>query len=559
MNLYPPNQNASIIDLINLGRAVVTPEELTEFVRTPSIQATNSVLPPTSLASSASLASPTSINTAGIVQWATSVDGSLTDNGKSITTDSLNNIYVTGYYSGSMTLKNAAGNTQENSSITLPTPSELAAFIVKYNSSGIVQWATYVDGSSYDEGYSITTDSLNNIYVTGYYSGSITLKNASGNTQENSSITLPTPSGTAAFIVKYNSSGIVQWATNVSGSSFGQGFSITTDSLNNIYVTGNYSGSMTLKNASGNTQENSSITLPNATGDAAFIVKYNSSGIVQWATNVDGSSYDEGYSITTDSLNNIYVTGYYSGSITLKNASGNTQENSSITLPTPSGTAAFIVKYNSLGIVQWATNVDGSSYDQGFSITTDSLNNIYVTGYYNSSITLKNASGNTQENSSITLPTATWDAAFIVKYNSVGIVQWATNVDGTGTEVGFSITTDSLNNIYVTGYYTGSMTLKNASGNTQENSSITLPTATGYAAFIVKYNSVGIVQWATNIHGLSYDFGNSITTDSLNNVYVTGYYSSSITLKNASGNTQENSSITLPTPSGPAAFIVKYS
>ena len=405
-------------------------------------------------------------------------------------------------------------------------------------------------------------DENGNIYMIGsYISGStVTLKNASGTTPVNSDITLPSSVFNEAFIVKYNSSGVVQWATSINGTSNDVGNSITLDSDNNIYIIGRYNSTstITLKNASGISQVNSDITLPAA--NAAFIVKYNSSGVVQWATSIDGTGNDIGNSITLDSDNNIYVTGGYNSTstITLKNASGISQVNSDITLP--AANAAFIVKYNSSGVAQWATSIDGTFSDSGNSITLDSDNNIYVAGrYYSTSTTiLKNASGISQVNSDITLPSSLLNAAFIVKYNSSGVAQWATSIDGTGNDIGNSITLDSDNNIYVTGGYnsTSTITLKNASGISQVNSDITLPAAN--AAFIVKYNSSGVVQWATSIDGTGNDIGNSITLDSDNNIYVTGGYNSTstITLKNASGISQVNSDITLPAAN--AAFIVKY-
>jgi len=61
----------------------------------------------------------------------------------------------------------------------------------------------------------------------------------------------------------------------------------------------------------------------------------------------------------------------------------------------------------------------------------------------------------------------------------------------------------------------------------------TLPISVGQDAFIVKYNTSGLAQWATTISGTGSDVGNAIATDSTG-VYVTGPYSSTsaITLTN---------------------------
>ena len=84
-----------------------------------------------------------------------------------------------------------------------------------------------------------------------------------------------------------------------------------------------------------------------------------------------------------------------------------------ITLDTSGNNDAYIVKYNDSGYAQWATRISGSGNDFGMSITTDMLNNIYVTGYYTSTLTIYNTDGTF--NRTLDNPTNTQDV-FIVKY-----------------------------------------------------------------------------------------------------------------------------------------------
>jgi len=73
------------------------------------------------------------------------------------------------------------------------------------------------------------------------------------------------------------------------------------------------------------------------------------------------------------------------------------------------------------------------------------------------------------------------------------------------------------------------------------NINIIKPVNTGTDVFVAKYDSSGTAVWANRLGGSSSDFGNSITVDAGQNVYVTGnYYSTFITfgastLTNAGG------------------------
>jgi hypothetical protein len=79
------------------------------------------------------------------------------------------------------------------------------------------------------------------------------------------------------------------------------------------------------------------------------------------------------------------------------------------------------------------TLAGGNGHDIGRGITTDSSDNIYVTGYWDNG--------------------PDYDI-FITKYNSSGAIQWQrTLAGGNGTDYAYGITTDSSDNIYVTGYW----------------------------------------------------------------------------------------------------------
>jgi hypothetical protein len=490
----------------------------------------------------------------GIAQWATRIGPTAA---YSITSDSTGNIYVAGVYSSDpLTAYNTPGT-----ATTIPTLASSGGttdvYVVKYSSSGIAQWATRMNTGSSTQTVGITSDSMGNIYVTGSYdSNPLTVYNQPGTS---STITLANSGGSEdVFVVKYDSSGTAQWATRIAAGSYEEGVGITSDSAGNIYVTGRYeSNPVTVYSWNGTPTGTPFGTLSNSGGSDAFVVKYNSSGVAQWATRIAGANSDQGRSITVDSSGDIYVTGsYISNPLTVYDASG-----TSSMIPTLANSGGFenvfIVKYsNSSGVAQWATRIAGANSDKGTGITSDSAGNIYVTGLYASNpLTVYNAPGT--DTTIPTLAISSGSDTFVVKYDSSGTAQWATRVN-TGVGMDPSITSDSAGNIYVIGSYGAvPLTVYNAPG-----TSSTIPTLPAPAgmndAFVVKYNSSGVAQWATRITS-DYTIGYDITSDSVGYIYVTGVYSGEpgSTVYNAPG---INSTIPTLASSGVGfdAFIVKF-
>ena len=362
--------------------------------------------------------------------------------------------------------------------------------------------------------------------------------------------------------------------TALDGASTDNSYSITTDSSGNIYVTGFYTstGAVSINNLALNSSlVSSGYTLPATSGNDMFILKYNSSGTLVAFTALNGTGSDAGYGITTDSSGNMYVTGQYtsSGTVTVNNMALNSSlVSSGYTLPATTGIDMFILKYNSSGTLIAFTALNGTGSDIGYGITTDSSGNMYVTGQYTSSgtVTINNMALNSSlVSSGYTLPAATSNDIFILKYNSSGTLVAFTALKGTGSDIGYSITTDSSGNMYVTGQYTssGTVTINNMALNSSlVSSGYTLPATTSNDIFIVKYDSSGTLVAFTALNGTGSDIGYSITTDSSGNMYVTGEYSSTgtVTINNMDLNSSLLSSgYTLPAANtGGSMFVLKY-
>ena len=310
-------------------------------------------------------------DSSGYVKWAAKMGGIGNDGGFGISADN-GNVYVTGtfYTDQSFNLYDASGGGFK----TLTSEGNDDAFIAQYDSSGYVKWATKMAGISGDQGLGISADNSGNVYVTGYFRDtSFNLYDASGG----GFITLTSEGYTDAFIAQYDSSGRIQWAAQMGGTGFDQAYGIS--AINgNVYVTGSFQGAeFKLYDASGG-----GFKPLTSEGDTdGFIAQYDSSGRIQWAANMGGSSYNQGLGISTDQAGNVYVTGRFdSRSFNLYDASGGGFK----TLTNEGSLDGFIAQYDSSGKVQWAANMGGTLVDQGSGISTDNSGNVYVTGFFQS-------------------------------------------------------------------------------------------------------------------------------------------------------------------------------
>ena len=491
------------------------------------------------------------------MEWLTKIAQIDTNHGCSITTDSINNVIVVGFYTGMATnIYNADGTV----ALTLNNSGRNNTFIAKYNTNGMLIWATRIGGPGSSVAYRVSSDSLDNIIVVGTFSiNMITIYNANGFIAK----TIPLIGTTNSFIVKYDTNGNMIWSTSINSTSSNQTdvelFGLATDRQNSIVVTGYYNsnnsfGTINFNNFNGVVSE---VMLPPVSSDTVLLAKYDAAGIALWATNMVGAGSNRGMQVSIDSAANIILTGYYATDTVIYNApNGNIA--TVITLPPittdDGGLNAFIIKYSSVGSALWAGAIAGSGTDnRGNSICIDKSDNIIVTGIYNSpTVTVYNGIANNilSPSTYILANYGTTYDTFVVKYADNGMVRWATHITGSSDEIANNITTDLYHNILLAGNTTSdTVTIYNA--NTAVGATITNITYPARESFIVKLNTEGMVMYTTKNTGVT----SGISTDSHANILLTGFYQNqSIDFFNTDGTLER----TLFNIGNVNAFVAKY-
>ena len=365
-------------------------------------------------------------DSSGNYLWAKNIgSSSFDDRSSGIITDSIGNVYITGAFRGTADFDPGAGTTN------LTPIGWYDIFIAKYDSSGNYIWAKNVGSTNWDESFDIASDAIGNVYITGFFQDTADFDPGAGTTN------LASVGNQDIFITKYDNSGNFLWAKNIGSASYDYGYSITTDAWSNVYITGYFYDTADFDPGPG------IANLISVDFKDIFFAKYDSSGNYIWAKSIGGSSDDVGYSIATDVTGNVYITGSFQLTADFDPGVG-TENLTFISLPD-----IFFAKYDSSGNYIWARQLGTSDYDMGYSITTDEESNVYIAGYFSNTIDFDPGSGTAN------LSVVAGQDIFFAKYDSNANYIWAKSIGSTSDDIGYSITTNSSGNVYVTGWYQG--------------------------------------------------------------------------------------------------------
>ncbi len=349
-------------------------------------------------------------------------------------------------------------------------------------------WATYYGGSASDQFLDITLDGSGNACMTGYATST------SGIATSGAYQTVYGGGTFDAIIVKFSNTGTIQWATYYGGTTADAGHSIATDPAGNILV-------------SGQTQSSSGIATAGAHqaiiggGNDAFLVKFSKDGFLIWGTYYGGSGADDGTSVTTDGVGNIFM-------------GGTTASTSDIATPGTFQTAfgggandAFVVKFSSSGVRQWATYFGSSGVENGEGVAVDASGNVFLGGFAIAS------SGLASSGAYQTISGGAIDCV-LAKFDNTGNRLWATYYGGTGDDAIYDVCAGISGNVSFAGH-------SNSSGFASSGAYQTTLAGT-YDMLLGSFDGAGSREWATYYGGVGAETANGISVDAAGNVFIAG-------------------------------------
>ncbi|MBC5774266.1 gliding motility-associated C-terminal domain-containing protein [Pontibacter sp. KCTC 32443] len=364
----------------------------------------------------------------GKLEWIKQDGGTGNEYAQDIEVDAQGNVYVLGFFS-----KVFDGYKCEISGVSLISDgSEHEYFLAKYDARGTLIWVkqTYNSGHTMDPQGQIALDTQGNIIMQGSYIGEIGF---GGKSLKNDGKSY------SMFVAKYTSSGTPVWVTThfshinynpySSGNEIGDYMSangLVTDNDNNIYITGNFKGTLDFAGDQVKSQ-----------GTDMYLVKLSSSGQHLWHKVTGSVDHDYTADVEIDSKGNPYWLIY-------------TNRPKIGTASNSKDWGTFIAKLDQNGNAYEISSI----IEYGFctAIAIGKEDRVYAIGHFSPTarvdcVVLESTSQNND--------------AFFISQDVAGNLQWIKEVQGLYGIMTLDIQVDKENNAYGLGYFRGDISFDN--------------------------------------------------------------------------------------------------
>lgn len=419
--------------------------------------------------------------------WAQSAGSVSNDYSNAVCTDPHGNVYITGTFQGS---------TITFGEYTLQNTSEgfLDFFVVKYDAQGNVIWAISDGGAADDFAYGICVDPSGNVFITGYFNSPSIAIGTTVLTNLRTTVNAP-----EVFVAKYGSNGQAIWGRCSDAGptqNYARAYGIGSDAAGNVYIAGHY-GYDSAVNFDGN-------ILQSYGALDMFLVKYDTNGNAQWARRMGGPETDGIQAIHVDANGNTYMTGWF---INAADFGG-----TSLVSTNTAYQEIFVAKYDSDGNSIWANYAlvpYAGNYASGTGIAADEFGNVYITGYYQYSISFGEDTLSNSGNRGL----------FFAKFDSEGDPVWGRSPGGTSTDYGAGVCVETDGNVLLTGYFESAFL--NFGGYPVINANV------GFNdGFVARYDPDGNALGAIVIGGPGHEYAMAVASGPEGDVYPTGYFGS---------------------------------
>lgn len=281
------------------------------------------------------------LTNSGAWLWTNVAGGEGNDEVNAIVTDTSQNSYITGSYSGTMHFGD----------LTITANGETDIFVAKLDNQGAWLWAETFGGSGSDSGADLVLDAAGNLCVTGTYTGTVNFTCGEVTSQGLSDI----------FVLKLDNSGTPLAAVSGGGAGDDTGTGIVSTPDLHYAICGSFDAMATFGSNTVNTTGETDILLARLDGNLVWL----STAVA------GGADADSVAGIGTDVEGNLYLTGYFT----------DTAQFGGLELQSLGGKDVFVAKADLGNSWQWAQTCGSSADDAALAIAVTQAGMCYITGY----------------------------------------------------------------------------------------------------------------------------------------------------------------------------------
>jgi hypothetical protein len=338
---------------------------------------------------------------------------------------------------------------------------------------------------------SVAFDGAGDPVVTGYYGGSIDFGGGP----------LVAQGTTNVYLAKLDPSGGYLWAKSYGGMYIQQARGVFLDGADNIYLTGDYQGTIDFGGGP--------LLAAGATPTNIFVAKLDPTGAHLYSHGFGGGGTCIANAIAGDAAGNVAIAAqvtqtidFGAGPLTAAGGASNTNPDIAVATFTPAGA------------LRWAKLFGDASAQKGLGVAVGPNGDAVVTGFFAGSVDFGGGA----------LTATGVDDVFVARFDAQGNHVWSRRAGGAGTCIGNAVVLDPSGNVIVTGSFNG--TLDCGAG----------PITSGGAApssdvFVLKYSPAGTCLQARHYGDTSptdAHSGRALATDAAGNVYVYGDFAGTL-------------------------------
>lgn len=423
----------------------------------------------------------------GLFEWVQAFGGVTSEVPVDIARDSAGAIVVVGTYSSATSDFDPGPGTA-----TLTAFGGNNVYVLKLDAAGDFVWVKGLGGTGNESVYSVAIDGDDNIHIAGGFS-------ATADFDPNAGTANLTSAGTTdAFWAILDSDGDYVSAVGWGGAEQDWATAVAIDGNGNRYIVGLFDDTVDFDPTAGTAELTADISRN------AFIVQMDASNTFQWVAGFIGNIAQIN-SATVDLNDDLIVAGAFLGTVDFDPSLAD------FDLASISGFDVFAAKLDDAGALQWAVSTGGTGADGATEVTDDASGNLYVTGYFESTVDFDHGAGVEERTADGN------DDFFLTSLTSGGAFRWARTGGGAGTDTAWGVAAGTTG-VYAGGHFDVSGELDAGAG------SQAFVSAGSIDAYILKTDFDGDVEFMRTFGGAGIDAADEIVLDENDGALVLGSF-----------------------------------